>query len=93
MNQKIEDILEFHKIRHAVREFANTQKAKTMILQLPIETNAQKIRHKIEETRDAVTLLRLKQGIPIRSRSRIKWKRIKRNFKSITNNKSSGYIL
>ena len=38
MNQKIEDILEFHKIRHAVREFANTQKAKTMILQLPIET-------------------------------------------------------
>lgn len=65
MNQKIEDILEFHKIRHAVREFANTQKAKTMILQLPIETNAQKIRNKIEETRDAVTLLRLKQGIPI----------------------------
>ena len=65
MNQKIEDILEFHKIRHAVKEFANTQKAKTMILQLPIETNAKKIRHKIEETRDAVTLLRLKQGIPI----------------------------
>ena len=28
MNQKIEDILEFHKIRHAVREFANTQKSK-----------------------------------------------------------------
>ena len=65
MNQKIEEILEFHKIRHAVREFANTQKAKTMILQLPIETNTKKIRHKIEETRDAVTLLRLKQGIPI----------------------------
>ena len=36
-----------------------------MILQLPIETNVQKIRNKIEETRDAVTLLRLKQGIPI----------------------------
>lgn len=49
MNQKIEDILEFHKIRHAVREFANTQKAKTMILQLPIETNAKKFDIKLKK--------------------------------------------
>lgn len=65
MNQKIEQILEFHKIRQALVEHANSEKAQGMIQQLAIETEVHKIQNKILETRDAVLLLRLKQGIPI----------------------------
>lgn len=65
MNRKIEEILEFHKIRQRLSEHASSEKGQVMIKQLPIETEVTKIRHKIAETKDAVEILRLKQGIPV----------------------------
>lgn len=65
MNKKIEQILEFQKIRNQVAQYTTSELGNQLVQQLPILTKQQAIQHQIDETTEGVSIQRLRQGIPI----------------------------
>ncbi|KRN93300.1 endonuclease MutS2 [Pediococcus stilesii] len=65
MNKKILDVLEYEKIKIAIRQFIATENGAKELKNLTPSSDESTVRKSLKQTLDAVNIYRLKNGIPI----------------------------
>lgn len=65
MNKKILDVLEYEKIKIAIRQFIATENGAKELKSLTPSSDESTVRKSLKQTLDAVNIYRLKNGIPI----------------------------
>ncbi|GEP19447.1 endonuclease MutS2 [Pediococcus argentinicus] len=65
MNKKILDILEYQKVKDAIKDFLGTANGQQELLEMFPKTDVDSIQKDLTETLDAVDIYRVKSGIPI----------------------------
>ncbi|NFA48151.1 endonuclease MutS2, partial [Pediococcus acidilactici] len=65
MNSKILEVLEYEKVKIAVKQFIATENGAKELRQLVPMTDTAKVQNALKETLDAVNIYRVKSGIPI----------------------------
>lgn len=65
MNSKILEVLEYEKVKNAVKQFIATENAAKELRQLVPMTDSAKVQNALKETLDAANIYRVKSGIPI----------------------------
>jgi DNA mismatch repair protein MutS2 len=65
MNKKILDVLEYDKIKQAIRHFVATENGAKELRELEPSSDANEVQIALKQTLDAVNIYRLKNGIPV----------------------------